>query len=131
MAVATVDMAATVVLLWMTTTTVVVLLAATALAVTTTVAAPLLLGTTTTHATTARPSPRGAWRRWSATRWGRGVGGGSFRGPSLRPQLADVVDGEVEMVRNYALEPEEVEQQFVLTCQTFPVSDAVTVDFDA
>ncbi|TGN64786.1 phenylacetate-CoA oxygenase/reductase subunit PaaK [Nocardioides eburneiflavus] len=44
---------------------------------------------------------------------------------------AKVVDGEVEMVRNYALEPAEVEQQFVLTCQTFPVSDAVTVDFDA
>lgn len=44
---------------------------------------------------------------------------------------AKVVDGEVEMVRNYALEPAEVEQQFVLTCQTYPVSDAVTVDFDA
>ena len=35
------------------------------------------------------------------------------------------------MVRNYALEPEEVERQFVLTCQTYPVSDTVTVDFDA
>jgi ring-1,2-phenylacetyl-CoA epoxidase subunit PaaE len=44
---------------------------------------------------------------------------------------AKVTDGEVDMVRNYALEPDEVEQQFVLTCQTFPVSDAVTVDFDA
>ena len=44
---------------------------------------------------------------------------------------AKVVDGEVEMVRNYALEPAEVEQQFVLTCQSYPVSDAVTVDFDA
>lgn len=44
---------------------------------------------------------------------------------------AKVVDGDVEMVRNYALEPEEVEQQFVLTCQTYPVSEAVTVDFDA
>ena len=44
---------------------------------------------------------------------------------------AKVVDGEVEMVRNYALEPAEVEQQFVLTCQTYPVSDEVTVDFDA
>jgi ring-1,2-phenylacetyl-CoA epoxidase subunit PaaE len=44
---------------------------------------------------------------------------------------AKVVDGEVEMVRNYALEPAEVEQQFVLTCQTYPVSAAVTVDFDA
>jgi ring-1,2-phenylacetyl-CoA epoxidase subunit PaaE len=44
---------------------------------------------------------------------------------------AKVVDGEVEMVRNYALEPEEVAQRFTLTCQTFPVSDEVTVDFDA
>ena len=44
---------------------------------------------------------------------------------------AKVVDGEVEMVRNYALEPAEVEQQFVLTCQSFPVTPAVTVDFDA
>ena len=44
---------------------------------------------------------------------------------------AKVVDGEVDMVRNYALEPPEVEQQFVLTCQSFPVSDRVTVDFDA
>jgi ring-1,2-phenylacetyl-CoA epoxidase subunit PaaE len=44
---------------------------------------------------------------------------------------AKVVDGEVEMVRNYALEPGEVEQQFVLTCQSFPVSATVTVDFDA
>ena len=44
---------------------------------------------------------------------------------------AKVVEGEVDMVRNYALEPAEVEQQFVLTCQSFPVSPAVTVDFDA
>ena len=44
---------------------------------------------------------------------------------------AKVCDGEVDMVRNYALEPHEVAQNFILTCQTFPVSDAVTVDFDA
>lgn len=44
---------------------------------------------------------------------------------------AKVCDGEVDMVRNYALEPNEVAQNFILTCQTFPVSDAVTVDFDA
>jgi ring-1,2-phenylacetyl-CoA epoxidase subunit PaaE len=44
---------------------------------------------------------------------------------------AKVVEGEVEMVRNYALEPDEVARQFVLTCQTYPISDAVTVDFDA
>jgi ring-1,2-phenylacetyl-CoA epoxidase subunit PaaE len=41
------------------------------------------------------------------------------------------VTGEVDMVRNYALEPEEVEAGFVLTCQTYPISDTVTVDFDA
>ncbi|MDI6103400.1 phenylacetate-CoA oxygenase/reductase subunit PaaK [Actinoplanes sp. NEAU-A12] len=39
--------------------------------------------------------------------------------------------GEVDMRRNYALEPGEVAAGFVLTCQTFPVSDAVTVDYDA
>lgn len=44
---------------------------------------------------------------------------------------ARVCDGEVDMVRNYALEPDEVERGFVLTCQTFPLSPAVTVDFDA
>jgi ring-1,2-phenylacetyl-CoA epoxidase subunit PaaE len=44
---------------------------------------------------------------------------------------AKVRDGEVDMVRNYALEPAELEASFVLTCQSFPVSDQVTVDFDA
>jgi ring-1,2-phenylacetyl-CoA epoxidase subunit PaaE len=44
---------------------------------------------------------------------------------------AKVTEGEVTMRRNFALEDEEVEAGFVLTCQTRPVSDAVTVDFDA
>jgi ring-1,2-phenylacetyl-CoA epoxidase subunit PaaE len=44
---------------------------------------------------------------------------------------AKVTDGEVEMRRNYALEDAEVAAGFVLTCQSQPVSDAVTVDFDA
>jgi ring-1,2-phenylacetyl-CoA epoxidase subunit PaaE len=44
---------------------------------------------------------------------------------------ARVTDGEVDMRRNYALEPAEVEAGFVLTCQSHPVGDAVTVDFDA
>ena len=44
---------------------------------------------------------------------------------------ARVTDGEVSMRRNYALEPAEVAAGYVLTCQTLPVSDAVTVDFDA
>jgi ring-1,2-phenylacetyl-CoA epoxidase subunit PaaE len=44
---------------------------------------------------------------------------------------ARVTEGEVTMRRNYALEAAEVEAGYVLTCQTLPVSDAVTVDFDA
>jgi ring-1,2-phenylacetyl-CoA epoxidase subunit PaaE len=44
---------------------------------------------------------------------------------------ARVTDGEVRMRRNYALEPAEVEAGYVLTCQSLPVSDAVTVDYDA
>ena len=44
---------------------------------------------------------------------------------------ARVTDGEVTMRRNYALEPREVEAGDVLTCQSLPLSDAVTVDFDA
>ena len=43
---------------------------------------------------------------------------------------AKVTVGEVAMRRNYALEPEEVEAGYVLTCQSLPVSDAVTVDYD-
>ena len=42
-----------------------------------------------------------------------------------------VTEGEVDMRRNYALEKAEVEAGFVLTCQSYPVSDDVTVDFDA
>lgn len=44
---------------------------------------------------------------------------------------AKVTSGEVDMRRNYALEPAEVEAGFVLTCQSYPVGDAATVDFDA
>ncbi|GAA1618231.1 1,2-phenylacetyl-CoA epoxidase subunit PaaE [Actinoplanes couchii] len=42
-----------------------------------------------------------------------------------------VRDGEADMRRNYALEPSEVTAGFVLTCQTFPVGDTLTVDYDA
>ena len=44
---------------------------------------------------------------------------------------ARVVDGEVRMRRNFALEDDEVAAGFVLTCQSLPVSDRVTLDFDA
>ncbi|MDN5930047.1 MAG: phenylacetate-CoA oxygenase/reductase subunit PaaK [Pseudonocardia sp.] len=44
---------------------------------------------------------------------------------------AKVTDGDVVMRRNFALEDDEIDAGFVLTCQTLPVSDAVTVDFDS
>ncbi len=44
---------------------------------------------------------------------------------------AHLTSGEVDMRRNYALGDDEVERGFVLTCQSHPVSDEVTVDFDA
>lgn len=44
---------------------------------------------------------------------------------------AQLVSGEADMRRNYALDDDEVARGYVLTCQTFPVSDLATVDFDA
>ena len=44
---------------------------------------------------------------------------------------AKVVTGTVEMDENYALEPDEVEKGYVLTCQSRPTSDSVLVDYDA
>lgn len=44
---------------------------------------------------------------------------------------ARVVEGEVRMDTNYALEADEVERGFVLTCQSHPVSERVTLDYDA
>ncbi|GAB79254.1 ring-1,2-phenylacetyl-CoA epoxidase subunit PaaE [Austwickia chelonae] len=44
---------------------------------------------------------------------------------------AKVVEGELSMDENYALEPDEVAQGYVLTCQARPVSDRVSVTFDA
>ncbi|MFL6127845.1 MAG: 1,2-phenylacetyl-CoA epoxidase subunit PaaE [Mycobacteriales bacterium] len=44
---------------------------------------------------------------------------------------AKVTAGAVRMRRNFALEQSEVDAGFVLTCQSLPVTDAVTVDYDA
>ncbi|MFC5511452.1 1,2-phenylacetyl-CoA epoxidase subunit PaaE [Massilia jejuensis] len=41
-----------------------------------------------------------------------------------------VVEGNVEMDVNYALEDYEVARGFVLSCQAFPITDTVVVDFD-
>ncbi len=44
---------------------------------------------------------------------------------------ARVVGGEVEMVRNFALEDDEVAKGYVLTCQSYPRSGEVELDYDA
>lgn len=43
---------------------------------------------------------------------------------------ARVTEGEVEMEVNYALEPDEVANGYVLTCQSHPRTERVVVDFD-
>jgi ring-1,2-phenylacetyl-CoA epoxidase subunit PaaE len=44
---------------------------------------------------------------------------------------AKVVDGEVEMARNFALQPDEMDQGYILTCQSTPLTPKLTVDYDA
>lgn len=44
---------------------------------------------------------------------------------------AKVTEGQVEMEVNYALEPDEIEKGFVLTCQSHPRAEKVVIDFDA
>jgi ring-1,2-phenylacetyl-CoA epoxidase subunit PaaE len=44
---------------------------------------------------------------------------------------AKVVEGTVEMDTNWALEPDEVEKGYVLTCQSHPTSSSVVLDYDA
>ena len=41
-----------------------------------------------------------------------------------------VVEGEVDMDANFALEDYEVARGFILSCQSFPVSDRLVIDFD-
>ncbi len=41
-----------------------------------------------------------------------------------------LLDGKVDMDANYALEDYEVARGFVLSCQSFPVTDKVVIDFD-
>ncbi|RYZ50371.1 MAG: phenylacetate-CoA oxygenase/reductase subunit PaaK [Sphingobacteriales bacterium] len=44
---------------------------------------------------------------------------------------AKLVEGQVEMEVNYALEKDEVAKGYVLTCQSHPVTERVVIDFDA
>ena len=41
-----------------------------------------------------------------------------------------VLDGKVEMDVNYALEDYEIARGYVLSCQSFPITDKVVIDFD-
>lgn len=43
---------------------------------------------------------------------------------------ARVVEGSVSMTENYALEPDEIERGYVLTCQSHPKGERVVVDYD-
>ncbi|NEE01238.1 1,2-phenylacetyl-CoA epoxidase subunit PaaE [Phytoactinopolyspora halotolerans] len=44
---------------------------------------------------------------------------------------AKVTEGEVAMRRNFALEGSEIDAGFVLTCQSLPRTEKITVDYDA
>ncbi|MDH6238298.1 1,2-phenylacetyl-CoA epoxidase subunit PaaE [Cryobacterium sp. CG_9.6] len=43
---------------------------------------------------------------------------------------AKLVSGNVTMTENYALEPDELERGYVLTCQSHPTTEKVVVDYD-
>lgn len=43
---------------------------------------------------------------------------------------ARLLEGEVEMDLDQALRPEEIENGYILTCQSHPVSNKVVIDFD-
>ena len=43
---------------------------------------------------------------------------------------AKLIEGEVSMDQNFSLSQEEVEQGYILTCQSHPNSENVVVDFD-
>jgi len=41
-----------------------------------------------------------------------------------------LIEGEVEMAANHALEDYEVEQGYILSCQSYPLTDRIVVDYD-
>jgi ring-1,2-phenylacetyl-CoA epoxidase subunit PaaE len=43
---------------------------------------------------------------------------------------AKLTEGKVTMEHNYSLEPDELAEGFILTCQAHPASEKVTIDFD-
>lgn len=43
---------------------------------------------------------------------------------------AKLLSGEVEMLRNYGLEPDEIEKGYILSCQSYPKSEKIELSFD-
>ena len=43
---------------------------------------------------------------------------------------AKLVEGEVDMDQNFALEDYEIARGYILTCQSYPVTDKITVNYD-
>lgn len=43
---------------------------------------------------------------------------------------AKLLEGQVEMEVNYALEKDQVDAGYILTCQSLPLTDTIVVDFD-
>ena len=41
-----------------------------------------------------------------------------------------LLEGKVDMDVNYALEDYEIARGYVLSCQSFPITDKVVIDFD-
>jgi ring-1,2-phenylacetyl-CoA epoxidase subunit PaaE len=41
-----------------------------------------------------------------------------------------LVEGEVDMDANFALEDYEIARGYILTCQSYPVTNKILVDYD-
>ncbi len=54
----------------------------------------------------------------------------SCKGGMCSTCRAKLLEGEVKMAKNYALEPHEVAAGYVLTCQAYPLTERVLLSFD-
>jgi len=54
----------------------------------------------------------------------------SCKGGMCRTCRGKLLDGQVKMAKNYALEPHEVAAGFVLTCQSYPLTERVVISYD-
>ena len=54
----------------------------------------------------------------------------SCKGGMCSTCRAKLLDGQVKMAKNYALEPHEVAAGYVLTCQSYPLTERVLISYD-